>query len=196
VADIANDDAARLSVGPAYSLWLLPQADTQEHLAGVIARLSRRFGTRAFEPHVTVQGDLTHHLRDVAAVAGGLAQTLAAQRWRVRGIEQSSHYYRAFHLAFDGCEAFAPLVAASARALATDAGVSPFAHLSLAYGALDTEAKDALAREFAAEIPSMLAFDRLAVALSGKSVGIASWRTLQCFELAQSAPNHSGETSS
>ena len=57
-------------------------------------------------------------------------------------------------------------------------------------------AKSALVREFAAEIPQTLTFDRLAVALSGKSVGIASWRTLQSFALAPDAPNRPEEISS
>jgi hypothetical protein len=177
----------------AYSLWLLPQADAQEHLTEVVTRLSRRFATRPFTPHVTVHGDLTRRLRDVSAVAEDLARTLPAQQWRVRGIEQSSHYYRAFYLAFDGCEAFAALRPRCAQAFTTDAGLSPFAHLSLAYGTLDPAAKEKLAREVAAELPRSLIFDRLAVALSGTNVGIASWRTLQSFALAPAAPNHSPE---
>jgi hypothetical protein len=185
-----------VSAAPAYSLWLLPRQDAQQQLAGVVARLSRSFGTRTFVPHVTVQGDLTHRLREVTAVAEDIARTLQVQHWPVRGIEQSMHYYRAFYLAFDGCDGFAPLGPRCARAFGTDAGLSPFAHLSLAYGTLDAAAKGALARDVAAEIPPTLTFDRLAVALSGSSVGIASWRTLQCFDLVPSAPGLSGESSS
>jgi hypothetical protein len=38
-------------------------------------------------------------------------------------------------------------------------------------------------------VPATLTFDRLAVSLSGKSVGIASWRVLQTFALAPPAPH-------
>lgn len=193
---LADDGRVNAPAAPAYSLWLLPQEDAQEHLSGVVARLSKRFGTRPFTPHVTVHGDLTRRLHDVAAVAEHLARSLPVQQWHVRGIEQSAQYYRAFYLAFDGCEAFAPLGPRTARAFTTDKGLPPFAHLSLAYGTLDAAAKGELAREFAAEMPLTLTFDRLAISLSGKSVGIASWRTLQSFMLAPSAPDRSREFSS
>lgn len=185
-----------MSAWAAYSLWLLPQASAQEALSDLVVRLSRRFNTRPFAPHVTVHGDLTRRLREVTTVAQDLARTLPVQRWPVRGIEQSPQYYRAFYLAFDNCDAFASLGPRCAQAFATEAGLSPFAHLSLAYGTLDPVAKSALVREFAAEIPQTLTFDRLAVALSGKSVGIASWRTLQSFALAPDAPNRPEEISS
>lgn len=195
MADTELAVSSGVTAQPAYSLWLLPAEDAQQHLAGVIARLSKRFGTRPFAPHVTVHGDLTRRLRDVTAVAEDLAGSLPAQQWHVRGIEQSTQYYRAFYLSFDGCEAFEPLGPRSAKALTTDKGLSPFAHLSLAYGTLDAPAKAELAREFAAEVPAMLTLDRLAIALSGKSVGIASWRTLESIALAPRAPQRSREFS-
>ena len=186
-----------MNAQPAYSLWLLPREDQQQALAALVARLATRFATRAFIPHVTVQGDLTRRLGEITAVAADLARALPALRWRVRGIEQSAHYYRAFYLALDDDgSAFANLRARAAEAFASEAGLSPFAHLSLAYGTLDSAARDALVREFAAEIPPALTLDRLAVALSGSSVGVASWRTLQCFPLAQPVPANTLETSS
>ena len=195
MADTRLAESGRVSPQAAYSLWLLPQAGAQEQLSDMVARLSKRFGTRSFAPHVTVHVDLTRRLREVVAVAGDLARTLPAQQWRVRGIEQSPQYYRAFYLAFDDCDAFAPLGPRSAEAFTTEAGLPPFAHLSLAYGTLDAAAKAALAREIAAELPRTLTFDRLAVALSGQSVGIASWRTLQSFALAPATAPTSREFS-
>ena len=180
---------------PEYSLWLLPERATHERMAALVAALAPRFATRAFPPHVTVQGDLRRRLKDVTAAAASLAQSIAVQRVRVRGIEQSMHYYRAFYLAFDGFEAFAPLVRRSAQHFGTEHGLSPFPHLSLAYGTLGSDAKDRLVTEFAAHVPPEMVFDRLAVALSGGSVGIASWRVLQTFALAPSAPATREESS-
>jgi 2'-5' RNA ligase len=159
----------------------------QDRLVDLVDTLAPRFRTRTFIPHVTVQGDLDRRLKDVTALAATLAASLPVQRVAVRGIEQSTHYYRAFYLAFDGFDAFAPLVRRSAQASGTDAGLSPFPHLSLAYGTLGADAKAALAREVAASVPATLTFDRLAVSLSGQSVGIASWRVLQTFALATPA---------
>jgi 2'-5' RNA ligase len=182
-------DAAQSVTGaePVYSLWLLAEPVAQERLVDLVDELAPRFGTRSFTPHVTVQGSLCRRLKDVTAAAAALAASLPAQRVAVRGIEQSTHYFRAFYLAFDGFDAFAPLIRRSAAAFGSDEGLSPFPHLSLAYGTLGADAKAAIAREVAADVPATLAFDRLAVSLSGNSVGIASWRVLQTFALAAPA---------
>lgn len=177
------------AAGPAYSLWLLAEPVAQDRLVDLVDALAPRFATRTFVPHVTVQGDLRRRLKDVTTAAAALAASLPVQRVAVRGIEQSMHYYRAFYLAFDGFEAFAPLIRRSAEAFASDDGLSPFPHLSLAYGTLGADAKAAIAREVAADVPATLTFDRLAVSLSGQSVGIASWRVLETFALAPPAPN-------
>ncbi len=179
---------------PAYSLWLLPREEQAEQLADIVARLAPRFSTRAFMPHVTVQGDLQYRLKDVVAVAQQLASAQAPMRCDVRGIAQSDHYYRAFYLALDDADgAFARMCASAAQAFATRDGLSPFAHLSLAYGTLDGATKDALAQEIAAGLPAALELDRIAVSLSGSGVGIASWRILQSFPLA-GAPAHTRES--
>jgi Cyclic phosphodiesterase-like protein len=178
MSDVAADAQA------AYSLWLVAERETQDRLTDLVAVLAPRFATRAFTPHVTIQGNLRRRLKDVRGVAAALAEGTAVQQAPVRGIERSTHYYRAFYLAFERLDAFAPLARGSAQAFATDEGLSPFPHLSLAYGALDDDARDALAREVAAEIPASIVFDRLAVALSGSSVGIASWRVIETFALA------------
>jgi len=189
MVDAADADRAVAGAEPVYSLWLLAEPVAQDRLVDMVDTLAPRFRTRSFTPHVTVQGDLCRRLKDVTAAAAALAASLPAQRVAVRGIEQSTHYYRAFYLAFDGFDAFAPLIRRSAAAFGSDDGLSPFPHLSLAYGTLDADAKAALAREVGAGVPATLTFDRLAVSLSGKSVGIASWRVLQTFALAPPVPH-------
>ncbi|MEO8849366.1 MAG: 2'-5' RNA ligase family protein [Casimicrobiaceae bacterium] len=181
----------------AYSLWLLPGEDDTQRLADLVVRLSRRFATRPFVPHVTIQGDIDRRLDDVATVAEGLARALPVRAWRVRGVEQSDHHFRALYLALDDADpTFAQLRARSAAAFGTEAGLSPFPHMSLAYGTLDAATKRDLAREFAAELPASLTLARLAVTLAGVGVAIASWRTLQCFALAPPAPDFELEPSS
>ena len=177
-----------MSDGPAYSLWLVPEPEAREALTEVVARLAPRFATRAFAPHVTVQGDLPLRLKDVVERSAALAATMVAPVMRVRGIETSEHYFRTFFLALEW-PGFDALLARSAESFGTRDGLSPFAHLSLAYGTMDDEAKAALAREFAARMPREVVFDRLAVTLSGKSVNIASWREVQAFALAASTPS-------
>src|SRR5512136_1264008 len=51
------------------SLWLMPEGETYERLAGLIARLSRRFSTPAFAPHLTLLPGVGGWLEDDLLVA-------------------------------------------------------------------------------------------------------------------------------
>ncbi len=169
---------------PAYSLWLMPRVADQLALQALVDDLSRAFGTPPFIPHMTVQGDLALRLKDACAVAANVAAELPAQHWPVRGIEQSDAWFRAFYLAFEPRLAFTDALDVAARGSATRTGLSPFPHVSLAYGELDAPRKEALRAAIAPRIPSAIVFDRLAVALSGSTVGVPSWRLLESFTLS------------
>ena len=167
----------------AYSIWLLPAEDDDERLTRVVSELAPLFRTPPFPPHVTVQGDLPQRLADVASAAEKIAASLPVQRWPVRGIEMSDHHFRTLYAAFDGAQSFAPLLESAARLTGTQDGLSPFPHLSLAYGPLDPLRKQSLAAEVAEALPRHIVFDRVVVALSGKTIPIPSWRALQSFAL-------------
>jgi 2'-5' RNA ligase len=168
-----------------YSLWLMPCAAQAADLHALVVKLSAAFATPPFLPHMTVQGDLTARLAEVSAMAATVAAALPAQHWPVRGIEQSDAWFRAFYLAFEPRPAFTDALAAAERASGTRNGLSPFPHVSLAYGTLDATRKEALRNSIAARVPAAITFDRLVVALSGSTVGVPSWRALETFALAQ-----------
>ena len=177
------DSAGQASRGPAYSIWLLPAEPAASQLARLVTELAGPFGSPPFPPHVTIQGSLQQPLRVVAGIAAELAAGHGAELWPVAGLDTSDEPFRSFYLALTAGPAFAALMEAAAAASGTRVGLPPLAHLSLAYGALAPARKDALWRHVAARLPAMLAFDRIAVALAGPSVGVASWRTLEAFAL-------------
>lgn len=173
-------------IGERYSLWLLPVAQDRAWLDPLIGRLAPVFGQPPFVPHVTVQGDLARPLAEVCEVALGIARELPVQRWPVRGIERSVHFFRAFYLRFDRTDAFVPLLERAARLAGTRNGLSPFPHLSLAYGTLDDAAKAAQIEAIGTGIAARtVAFDALAVALSGQRVPIEAWRLAAICPLAR-----------
>jgi hypothetical protein len=169
--------------GPAYSIWLLPAEPAASALSGLVAKLATIFATPSFPPHVTVQGGLLRPLREVARMAEALAAGNSAARCTVTGVEASDEYFRSFYLALAAGPAFTALTEQAAISSGTRVGLPPFPHLSLAYGPLDAARKNALRESVIARLPTVLTFDRVAVALAGNSVGVPSWRTLEAFAL-------------
>lgn len=90
------------------------------------------------------------------------------------------------YLGFDACEDFARLQEHAATMTGTRAGLSPFPHLSLAYGDAPDVAAQCV-RELDARCRTrVLTLDRLAVAHSSRTLPIAEWRVVASFALRAS----------
>lgn len=174
-----------MTPGAEHSIWLLPEAAQLAALTTLVGALAPGFCGAAFMPHVTVQGDLARPLdalqRDVAALA---AQT-PALTVPVTALEHGPHFFRCLLLRLDAGAAFDALQQRSAALNATRAGLSPYAHLSIAYGDATTAALGRVPRATIERdwVGHLLRLDQLAVVRSSQSVPIADWRVLARFAL-------------
>jgi hypothetical protein len=161
---------------PEHSIWLLAREDQQAALRARVRTLAPRHENHVFEPHVTLQGDLPLALDAARALVDRLAASTAPLHWPVRAVEGTEHYFRSLVLRLAAGEAFERLCRDCVQASGTEAGLSPYAHLSLAYGATRGDAaalRETLMRELGT---SPLVLDRIALARSGKSVPIHEWQ--------------------
>ena len=166
-----------------YSIWLMPDAARELTLASTVARLCGVLGGETFTPHVTLQGDLAIPLETLGRWVGALAQRVTVQRWRVHEVQCSAHFFRCLYLRFGAEPGFQALQGAVQAFTQTAHGLSPFAHLSLAYGQAGEDhqrARGELSREFAAQ---EIVFDRLAISRSSSNVPIADWLCLAQYPL-------------
>jgi len=167
-----------------YSIWLLPAVAQEQILVDTVSRLSARLGGEVFAPHVTIQGDLGLPLESLSRSLEILAAEVPVQRWRVNEIECSEHFFRCLYLRLGREDAFDFLQGKAQAISGTAAGLSPFPHLSLAYGqpltADHTRLREMLSSEF---LGQEIVFDRLAISLSSKNVQIADWKCLAQFAL-------------
>ena len=171
---------------PEYSIWLRASEAQEALLAGTMVRLSAQLGGIAFAPHVTIQGDIGAPLEDLKSTLQTVAATVAVQNWRVQAVEHTAHFFRYLYLRFADEPVFGALQTAVQRFTQTAHGLSPFPHLSLAYGQAqpDTEpARATLASEFTAQV---LVFDRLAIARSARDVPISEWSCIAQYPLTGS----------
>lgn len=142
------------------------------------------FGLPAFDPHATVQGDIDLSADDAESLARQLVEGEAPLSWRAWGIQWTEHPFRTFFVAFDRADRFRALLERSAKLTGSREGLSPFPHLSLAYGTLPVREKIARSRPLSGAFEGRtIVFDRLVVALSGKEVPIEDWKVVATIPL-------------
>jgi hypothetical protein len=169
---------------PQYSIWLLPRADHEVALTATVSRLSTELGGPLFAPHVTIQGDVALTPDQLRPTLARMAAQTRVLHWPVALVDGTPHFFRCLFLRFDLNPAFKELQAATQLLTGTAHGLSPFPHLSLAYG----EAHDAYARQrqlLAGDFAEQaIVFDRLAICRSSSHVPIAEWVVLEQLSLA------------
>lgn len=167
-----------------FSIWLLPEPEAHARLTRRIADIAAEHAAPAFEPHVTIQGDIALPRERIHEGAAAMARAIAPQRWKVEAVSAGDHFFRCLYLRFDTQPAFGRLQKETQALTGTAVGLSPFPHLSLLYRAPGDDLA-ALAQELGSALAGAeLVFDRLALCRSSKDVPIADWRCLAHFPLA------------
>ena len=87
-----------------FSLWLMPSGDLYEALAHTILRLSRVYQTPAFEPHVTLLGELTEPETEVLSKTQHLASLIRPCEIRLSRADYLSDYFRCLFLRVEETE--------------------------------------------------------------------------------------------
>ena len=127
-----------------FSLWLMPSGDLYEALAHTILRLSRVYQTPAFEPHVTLLGELTEPEAEVLSKTQHLASLIRPCEIRLSRADYLSDYFRCLFLRVEETK---PVMEANLKARKVfnryrDPKYMP--HLSLMYGSLGPGVKETI----------------------------------------------------
>jgi 2'-5' RNA ligase len=167
--------------GPRYSLWLMPEEQERRDFADVIARLSERFGAPTFEPHVTLLGGLHGGERDIVKRISEIVPTMRPILIRTSTLHHQDDYYRQL---FVQVEKTRPLMETRARVkvLAGGRRERPYSpHLSLMYGSVGYQDREALLMEMGRELVSEFEVKILHVVDTSGSPD--KWRRVAAFNL-------------
>jgi hypothetical protein len=161
------------------ALWLTPEEETRAALASLIADLAARFGTPAFEPHVTLLTGLRLSGTEVVRRASALA--LEPLTLSLRPAEGRNQTFRCLYLPVVETLRLlhAVALARSAYGIQDEGPYEP--HLSLVYGILEQDEKSKLAKEISTSVPTSIRFAALDVV---KTQGpVTEWRRLARFPI-------------
>ncbi len=131
-----------------YSLWIVPPPDLRDSLRRAIDGVAARYGSPAFEPHVTMAPNLSGSREAVAAAAARVAAETEPFDMTLADLAVSDSYY---YCVFHPVRAPAALDAAYAAVCRDlEPGVAgPYRpHLSIAYGLTDNEDRQQIATGF------------------------------------------------
>ncbi len=166
-----------------HSIWLMPCASEQADLSVWVKRLAPQFGQPAFVPHLTIQGDLETPLEILQAKTAALASSCKVLRWPVQAVQSTENFFRCMYLRFEETQAFKALQDGALAISGTVTGLSPYPHLSLAYGQMQPGQQALLALMEENFLTRPLTFDRLSICRSSKNIPISEWVCLQDFPL-------------
>jgi len=125
----------------------MPRGDVCDHLSRIIQRLSARYGTPVFSPHVTLLGGCAGPLPELRRQAARVAAAFRPFAIRLEEIDFLDEYYRCLfvHAALTEPLRKAHRFARQAFGHGREPAFMP--HLSLLYGNFPRSLKEALAAE-------------------------------------------------
>lgn len=138
----------RDGVASGLSLWLMPPAAVRTELSALIQEFSRRCGTPAFEPHITLVGDIPPGA-DLVDKTRALGQQLEAYSVECGVAASGTSFFHAIFLPLvhDASIQHAHAVASEMFGLAPKDTYSP--HVSIVYGNLNPVTKSEIVAELA-----------------------------------------------
>ena len=164
-----------------FSLWLMPEGEPHDRLAAWIERLSARYRTRPFQPHLTLLAGVTGSQADLLDAARRAARSLAPFVVHCSGVEGREQHFRCLFLRAVLDQALRGAQERTARAFAREPEASFLPHVSLVYGSLLPEQKAAVTEELRALGALSFEVGRLHVwRTEGR---VPDWRELGAFAL-------------
>lgn len=161
----------------AYSIWLMPDAESRSLLQPVHERLCRQFAAPRFDLHLTLLGGRAGDAAQLKAVLPQIAAGIAPFRTPVKDVRTSEAFFQSFYALFEAQGSVLALKERTMR-LAVNEDVGAFMpHVSLLYGPVEAAAKAQAADEARQILTGLpLRFEAITLALSSETIPIQDWR--------------------
>lgn len=146
-----------------YSIWLMPSGKAYDVLCKIILRLSRKYNTPYFEPHVTLIGEISGSENEVVSKTANLASFLQPFKIEFRRVGYTNEYFRCLFLMAAVTDVIMKANHAARKAFGVETSKEYMPHLSLIYGNLLPAAKKEIIADIGEEMHASFVADRIAL---------------------------------
>lgn len=125
-----------------YSLWLEPSGDIAFRLKEQIDKLSEKYGTPVFPPHVTLLGNLNYKEHELTTLANTLASSLDPFELELTKAGYEDDFYRSLYIHVEATMHLMDIHKMACQLFEADYEEKYVPHLSLLYGKLSQDEKE------------------------------------------------------
>lgn len=172
-----------------YSLWLMPAGDVYDRLKGLISRLSRRYSTPDFEPHVTLLSEIPGPEDEIVSKTARLASVIGPYKIELSRVEYLNEYFRCLFLRAKETDEVMRANREARRIFGRETDPEYMPHLSLMYGDFPPRTKEKIIEEIGKEISA--GFGVESIHLFSTSGEPEDWYRVKEFLLKCAAPRGS-----
>ena len=130
-----------MAESPKYALWLRPFGDASFELKKRIKKLSEKFSTPVFEPHITMLSGLRRGETELIQLTDTLAGSLSPFSIELTEVGYRNHYYQSIFIHVKKTQPFIDAQQTAERLFGCTTDESYFPHLSLMYGDISAKEK-------------------------------------------------------
>lgn len=162
-----------------YSLWLIPAGESHKILSGEIKRLSKKYRTPSFDPHITLLTDIEEEKNDVLLRTSELAKHTRSFLIKFGKIGYAQEYLRALFLEVEQSREIMYLNAAVRKLFGRESDPPYFPHLSLIYGDFSNSLKEKIIKEI--KLKRDLAFVVKSMSVYSSAPEVRRWKKIGSF---------------
>jgi len=140
-----------MTTATGYSIWLMPEGEIYSRLENLISKLSKKYKTPKFKPHLTLIGEIQDSKEDIMHKTSNLARAISPYDIILSGVSYLDEYFRSLFIKAKQTDELlkSNLVARSMFNRENDQKYIP--HLSLMYGNLTSKTKETIIFEIGRE---------------------------------------------
>jgi len=148
-----------------YSLWIIPDSKTKESLSKIINKLSKKYNSIVFEPHMTLLGVINCNEKTIIKGVKKLVKTVNPFTLTLSKVSFSTTYFQSVFVRVKSTAKLMEVNLAAKKILKIDNDMF-IPHISLLYGNYEMKVREQIAEQI--KLPKM--------AFKAKEIGIVPIR--------------------